>query len=431
MLKIYRRAIKFFITNDGKALIENFASLGLVQFASNTLPLITLPYLTRVIGVEKFGALSMATAIIMYFQTFIDFGFDYTSTKEIAKNRENRVLISEIFGTTMAAKLVLLLIAFITLALLTMLVPYINDNRLLIWLTFLLLPGYYLFPTWFFQGMEKMKFLAVLNLISKLIFTILVFVVIKQETDYYYYPVLTALGLLLSGLAALYIIFRFFAVKVYIPSWRQILKAYNSSYDVFLNLLFPNFYNGLSTILLGAFHGEFFVGFFSAAKRFVTITQSMLQLFAKTFFPYLARNISKHGTYSKMVFILSLIVSVILFTFATPLIHLLFGRKFEDAILILRIMSFAPVFLQLMNAYGTNYLILVDKAKLLRQITMYSSVFGLIVTVLLTYKFKAVGASISIMATWCLRGVLSYYFAQNIKKNLLNNSDLESYSNSN
>ena len=70
---------------NSKVLLENFFSLSILQSANYLLPLVTLPYLTRVIGVELFGEFAVAAAIIIYFQTFVSFGFDYTATRNIAK----------------------------------------------------------------------------------------------------------------------------------------------------------------------------------------------------------------------------------------------------------------------------------------------------------------------------------------------------------
>ncbi|HER07365.1 MAG TPA: flippase, partial [Bacteroides sp.] len=77
-----------------KVLIENFASLGVLQVLNYLLPLVVLPYLTRVIGLEMYGVLAIAAAVILYFQTTVDFGFDFTGTRDIAKNQEDREALS-------------------------------------------------------------------------------------------------------------------------------------------------------------------------------------------------------------------------------------------------------------------------------------------------------------------------------------------------
>lgn len=412
MLKRLNKTIHKVKSKEGKVLFENFASLGLVQFANYTLPLISLPYLVRVIGVEKFGIISMASVIILYFQTFVDFGFHYTAAKEVAQNQDNKIEISLVLSRTIIAQLLILSVCAIILTSLSFLIPYIQTNSLIIWLTFLKLPAHIFFPTWFFQGMEKMKYIAILNVINKSIFTLLIFIFIKDERDFIFYPALISLGYFISAFFAVIIILRKFNVRLYFPSFNELKTAYKCSYNVFLNLLFPNLYNNMSTLLLGFFHGDFIVGIYSAAKRFIQISEKVLDLFSKTAFPFLARKIQMHHIYSQILLIISIAISLLLIIFADKVVIILFGGEFLKTIALLRILAISIVFIQLNKTYGINYLILVDKAKELRNISFWSSLFGLIATLILTYYFSAIGSCFAILATRAVLGSGMYLSAK-------------------
>ena len=163
--------LKFINNNDAKILILNFASLSLLKLMGYLFPLITLPYLSRIIGPAGFGEIAFATAIMIYFETITDFGFNYTATRDIARNKNNIKEVSKIFSNVLYSKIILMLISALVLILCIEFIPFLKEKRLLLWLTFLYIPGHILFPDWFFQAQEKMVYITILNFISKLIFT--------------------------------------------------------------------------------------------------------------------------------------------------------------------------------------------------------------------------------------------------------------------
>ena len=114
------KKIKEYITRikkskDGRTLVANFSYLTLLQVAGYIFPLITMPYLARVIGVEGFGKIAFASAIIVWFQTVSDWGFNFTATRDVAKNRDNKEKVSEIFSNVLWARCILTVVSFLLL----------------------------------------------------------------------------------------------------------------------------------------------------------------------------------------------------------------------------------------------------------------------------------------------------------------------------
>ena len=403
-------------SKDGKTLIENFFSLSLLQIAGYVFPLITLPYLARVIGVDKFGEIAFALSVVICFQTVTDWGFGYTATRDIAKNKDSKEAISRIFCNVMSAKLLLLLVSVMVFTICVYAIPYLRERQLILWVTFVCVPGSLMFPDWFFQGIEKMKYITIMNVLSKLVFTILVFIVIKKQQDYIYQPLLHALAFFVNGIIALWVIFKKFHVRLVVPSFSDIWISIKSSSNMFVSLLLPNLYTNFSVILLNVYVGPTATGIYSAGKKFIDLFDRLSSVLSRTFFPFLARRIEKHKLYVKISGAISLLMGLFLFCGADLLVKIFYMPEFREAAVIIRIMSVAPLFLFLMNTYGVNYLVLVGKENILRNIIGCCSVLGFIMSWLAVPTLSYIGVAVTITSIWGIRGGLTYFFAVKFKK---------------
>ena len=146
-----------------KVFIKNFLSLAAVQGVNYLLPLMTLPYLVRVLGVDNFGIFSFATAIVAFFAVITDYGFNFSATREISVNKFNKTEITKIYSSVMTLKIILMLLSFLILCIMVFFIPKFNDNLLIYLLCYGVVLGQVLFPVWFFQGMEQMQFITVVN----------------------------------------------------------------------------------------------------------------------------------------------------------------------------------------------------------------------------------------------------------------------------
>ena len=169
-------------SKDGKTVFANFGYLSLLQVAGYVFPLISMPYLARVIGADGFGKIAFASAIVVWIQTISDWGFNLTATRDVAQNRDDKELVSRIISNVLWARSILTLLSGIILLAVVLLVPYLRENADIIFVTFLLVPGHILFPEWFFQAIEKMKYTTLFNLLLKLVFTVAVFVLDVEST---------------------------------------------------------------------------------------------------------------------------------------------------------------------------------------------------------------------------------------------------------
>ena len=403
-------------SKDGRVVTSNFGYLMLLQVAGYIFPLLTIPYLARVIGVVGFGKIAFASGVIVWLRTVSDWGFNYTATRDVASNINNPEIVSEIFSQVLWARLILMLISLALLLVAIVLIPVFNQNRDILLVSFLLIPGNILFPEWFFQAMERMKYITIFSLISKTIFTILIFIFVKEKEDFLLQPLFMSLGFIVCGLFAMYVILVQWKVKLNRPNLPVIYQKIKGSSDVFINNIVPNLYNSFSVVLLGLFGGSVANGLLDAGSKFVNISQQFLKIISRVFFPLLSRKIESHNIYAKINLSLSFLAFFVLVVFATLIINIFYTEEFTQAALVLQIMSASIIFSALISTYGTNFMIIKGYEKELRNITIVNSLIGFVISFPLIYAYSFVGAAITITATRALLGTSIVYRARLIQK---------------
>lgn len=393
-------------SSESKNLLTNFVSLTLLQVASYVFPLLTIPYLAHVIGVDKYGEISFALAIMIYFQTIVDYGFVFSAVRDIARCRDDISKVSEIYSNVMWSRLVLVIISFSILFFLTLLIPKLHEMNTLLYASFLMVIGQAMFPDWIFQALEKMKYITIFNIVIKLLFTAAVFVFIKKPSDYILQPILTSFGYIVSGIGAMILIWKW-GIKFNSPKLKEIRITIVSNFDLFLNQIIPNLYNSASILLLGFFHGNAANGIYDAANRFNTAGGSFFTIISRTFYPFLSRRMDKHHFFQYLNIGSALLMALLLFVFAPFIIDTFFPESFFPARNVLRIISISLIFLAMNNVYGTNYLIIAGYEKKMRQITMYSSIIGFAIAIPLVYFYSFIGAALTITISRAILGIWS------------------------
>ena len=416
-MNLFERFTKYKIGSNGKVLIDNFLALVLLQIAGYVLPFVTLPYLSRVIGLEKYGEIAFASAIMVYFQTVVDYGFVFSAVRDVARCRNDKEIASTIFSNVMWARFILVLVSFVLLLILIFSIPKFYEMRLILTMSFFMVIGHALFPDWMFQALEKMRYITILNLFTKVLFTVLVFVFIKEQRDYIYQPILTSLGFCISGVMSL-IILRKMGIRLKKPDWKSSCLLIKSNTDLFINQIVPNLYNSMSSIVLGFTHGSAANGILDAGNRFNAVASSFVAIISRVFFPFLSRRIEKHETYLKIHLSMSCMLAIILFFGAPILIDIFYTEEFLPAIKVLRLMSISLVFLSLTSIYGNNYLVLIGKEKELRKSTVLSSFIGFIIMMPLVHYFSYLGAAMTIVIS---RGLLALTIMVKALKFKMNN----------
>lgn len=406
-MNVVKQRIKAIRQNkDKKVLTANFLYLFFLQIIGYVLPLITLPYIAKIIGVVGFGKIAFAAGIIIWMQTITDWGFNYTATRDVSKIKDDKNMVSDIFSNVLWSRITLMIISFVLLLLSITFISKFRENRDVIIATFLMIPGYIMTSEWFYQAIEKMKFITMFSIISKILFTISVFLFLKNEGDYILQPVITSIATFITGSLSLCHILTKQGVKLRSPNILSIINTIKNSTDVFINNLMPIFYNGFSVVLLGFWGGSMSNGIFDAGSKFSTISLQLMRVLSRVFFPFLSRRTDKHSIYVKISMWFAVVMFILIFISAPLIIKFFFTPEFYNGILVLRIMSVSIFFSMLIDVYGVNYMIINGYERKLRNITTICSFLGFLLAFPLIYFFDYIGTAITITLTRAMLGVV-------------------------
>jgi PST family polysaccharide transporter len=395
-------------SNKNRTLVSNFISLLLLQGANYILPMLTVPYLFRVLGAEKFGLISFASSIILLLKVISEYGFNLSGTRDVANNANNKEKLIEIFSSIMLVKFYLILFVLVVLTILIFSFDNLEKEYLLFYITFGVVVGEALFPKWFFQGMEQMKYITYINIGVKVFFTFCVFIFVHNENDYYIVPLLTSLGTILAGIISIILIYSMFGISFVKQNRQILLKYFKESWNIFLTEFMPNLYNNFSTILLGFLVNMQDVGYYSLATRVIGIFNSLLQVLKTVTYPYLNKDFSKFKIITKIIVGTGFILSFILFVFSSFFMPLIFGTSSIESLNLIYILALSPLFTSILFAFGTNKLLILRKDKDFRNISFQFSIFGFILSLIFVPIYGIYGAAVTLILTRALMAYLVF-----------------------
>jgi len=374
-----------FLAEDHRRLLSNFISLSVLQGANYLLPLITLPYLVRVLGPEKVGLIFFAEAFIQYFVIITDYGFNLTATREISINRDNNNKLAEVFTSIIIIKIVLMFLCIIIMSCLVFTFEKFATNWQIYYITFGVVFGSVLFPDWFFQGMERMKYITFLNILSKLFFTLSIFILIHKSSDYIYVPLINSLGYLIAGILGQWFAIKEFKIKYGKVQFKKIYEYFVHSTQFFLSRFIITVYTNTNTLLIGLIFNYRDVALYSTASKLVTVIRRPWDILDTTIYPYI--NKTKNVKLLKKIIVISFLTAVLTTIFfivlSSHVILLILGKKFMDAVFLFNILLLKLPFISIHVLLGASCLVVFGKYKYFNLSVIYGALIYIVVIGLL------------------------------------------------
>jgi len=401
-----------------KGLIRNIASLSVVQIANYVLPLLSVPIISRIIGPDKLGVINFAASFVAYFTLLIGFGFDLSATRKIAAdptNKENRNIV---FSEVLYCQLLLFSVSLVAFIICLLNVPQLKVETTVTVFSFLICVSTIFTQNWLFQAMQDLPKVALLNFASKLLFTVLILLVVKEKQDYKWYPlVFNGINILIAVLSFSWAVRRYQIKLIRIP-FKACLKLLWNEKTIFLSLIVISVYTTTNVVILGLYHDATQVAYFTSAQRLIAIVQSLLTLpLYQAFYPYIGKAFGE--TKEKgMQIVQKLVPLILVFTgiaclaifFLGPWFLVLFyGNKFAPATAVIRILAFLPMIICISNVYGIQVMLNLKMDKYFFYITGAGAVLSVVLNIIFLPTFGYIGSAYNCLLTELFINISMYF----------------------
>lgn len=294
-----------------------------------------------------------------------------------------------------------------------------REDWIIYYLSFGMVVGNVLFPVWFFQGMERMKYITMLNVLAKLIFTACIFIFIREVSDYIYVPLINSLGLLVAGIIGLYVAVKDFKLKIIIPNLSFIIKTAKDSFQFFLSRVSLSIYTTSNTFFLGLFTTNQIVGYYSAAEKLYIAAQNLYRPLIGVLYPYISK--SKDKALYKKVFKFSVLVNtlfcILFILFSSKIVILLFGSNFQESIIVLKLFLLALLVVLPSQLLGYPFLAALGYARYANGSVIIGSIFHLMALIFISLSFiRSFTVALLVVITESIVFIIRLYA---VKKNKL------------
>lgn len=313
-------------------LVKNTVMLYILTAAKIILPLITLPYLTRILSEDTYGAVAYVKAFMSYVQLFIDFGFVLSATKSITLVKGNKDKMGQILWNTIFEKLILALGSLIVLLCCIVFIPILNENILFTILYYFSLVLAIVFVDFYFRGIEKMEMVAIPYIVSKSACTVMTLVLIKSDADIMWIPILEIIGTIAAGIVVIV-----FLAKEKIPfkvsNLRVLLSDIKDSSVFFVSNFATTFLGSFTTIIAGLALSKDNIAYWSVCMQLVSAVKVMYSPITNSLYPHMIQEPRRKTISKALKIFMPIILLGCIFTFvcAEYIMTILGGEKYTIA----------------------------------------------------------------------------------------------------
>lgn len=404
-----------------KKLIQNTLWLAGLHGGNFVTPLIALPFLVRVLGAEGFGMYIFAGVIISYLGLVCDYGFNLSGTRDIAVSRDNKNNMINVFSKIYYIKIILFLFCFVIFLLLVFISESIKTNILLYVCSFSLLIGQSFFPIWFFQGIQDFRAIVILSFSSKLIFTLLIFIMVDNPDDAFIAALMNSIGSAVAMLIAFYIAIYKYEMRFVRVPFRDLWLYSKKGFYIFLAQIKISLFSTANILILGILSGPISVGYYAAAEKIMRAVAQIQAPLLTALFPKLSLDIKLNKNDSikllKKVIVFGVAGYVVIcsgvFIYSEEIIKLAYGPNHNESADILKIIIICPLLIYLNNIFGTQILLSLGKDKIYMMVLLFTGIINLILSSYLTSKYDYIGTSVSTLISELIVVIGMFIFAKN------------------
>lgn len=407
------------LLRENKSILSNFSYLSALQIFNMLAPLIAYPFLLRVLGKNNFGLVIYAQSIISYFVIIVTFGFNISATKKVSLHRNNTNKLGEIVSNVLIIKSILFLISLSILQLFLYYTKQDSDSVILFNLAMWLCFYEVIFPQWYFQGIEQMKYITYITLLIRIIFLGLIFIIIKTPENYLLLPLINGVGTIIAGLISIYIIFFRHNIKFKFQPIKKLKYYFNDALTIFLSSISFSVYKNTNKVIVGMFLGMSSIAYYDLAEKIIAVAKIPQNILSQSVFPKIS--LEKNIIFIKKIFKISIlmnfIISIIVVIFAKHLILLLGNSNMLPSLEIIEILVFSIVIIAMGNVFGIQTLIPFGYNIKFTKVVLTSLIFYffLLFMVWITLGFSMRNISIILVTVETFSTIYWYYFCKRKK----------------
>lgn len=390
------------------------------------MPLVLVPYVSRTIGIERYGITEFSLEIALFFGAILLFGYDFTMSRKLSQNRNDRQVVVGLFWNVFYSRILLgsiILPAFVLIGLFFLSELFTAE---IIGYCVLFIGSRIFSSWWFFQGMEKIKWIAWGNFLSKVILLVLVLLIVNEKDDFPLVVFGYGFSQFAVNLLAWMLLIRLEKLRPIIVRTKAIFELIRSSVYIFLNEFAIIGFAALNLLLVKEYLSPRELGIYVSAMKIVVISHNLvIQSLSKSLFPNLSlifRN-SREGYLLKLGefrnylggFLLVMALGIILLR--DEIVYLLYGPDYEEVSSYLIYTAFLPFFKGVTNIYGWQGLYVLGKEKAMAGITMTIGLGSLLILLLVLPEFGVAGVlAVRNLHEFLLMISTAFYFRKLWKK---------------
>ncbi len=388
-----------------RGILENVAALYGVQVGRKLIPLVSIPYLARTLGPASWGQVAFVCALAEFLVILIEFGFNISATREVARHRDNPEECGRVMTGVLGAQCLLATGGVLLALAVSFFVPSLREQPRLLAASLLYGVAQGFAPLWFFQGLERMRLSAALEMSGKLAMLGGLFLFVHSPADGWIVPALYGIAPGLTTAAGLVLARR--DVPFARPSVALVKRALSAGWPMFVFRSAESLYGVGNAFILGLFTTPEMVGYFVSAEKISKAAFGLLNPIREAIFPRLSHLAARGGEgaaaplarLSAAVMVAGgLALGIGLFLSAPLACRVFLGESFAPAIAVLRILSALPPLLAVTYSTGFQWLLPLGRDALVNRIVLSAGLINVALSFVLARPYGHIGMAWAVVA---------------------------------
>lgn len=385
--------------------VRNALGLYALQIGSYLLPIATIVFLARLLGPQNWGGLAFMQAFASYVMLVVTYGFNFSATREVSRHRDDPDRLAELLADVLGAKVLLSVLAVLVAFALSIVVVPVRSHQTLFWPAMLWALSLSYSLSWFFQGLERMAFVARWETAARAASLAGILLLVRSPADTW--KVLTIQGAAMTAAIVVEMAITYREVEFRAPSARRVWRTLGRGWSMFLYQGAISFYTVGNGFILGLFGSPAVVGYYVGAEKISKSFASLLFPITQAIYP----RISHMATHARgeaarlartSLFLVGgagCVMGLVIFFGAPVLVRIVLGPNYESAVVVLRILALLPPLIAVSNVLGIQWMLALGLDRIVNLVVVSACVLNVTLAIILVPHYMHVGMAVAVVAS--------------------------------